>query len=132
MSPTEEARELSDLTGAIVEADVYCLGYWSRVACRPRPERKGRRQEGWDDANRELEHERTRHDAIERLPIVNEPKDAPWHMTGGMFELLSEQGETAIVSADNCAERYRMARRKGVYERVYVTDYGLVPGAAYA
>lgn len=125
MSATDEARELSELTGAAVEAHPYTLGYWARVACKPRPSRKGQRQEGWDQANLELERERLRQVGRERLPLVNVPTDAPWHMTAGMFALLSEQGETAIVSADNY--RYRVARRKGAYERVYVVDEALVP-----
>ena len=127
MSPSDEARELSDLTGADVEAHPYTLGYWGRVACKPRPTRKGQRQEGWDDANAELERERLRQIGQERLPLINVPTDAPWHMNAGLFALLSEQGETAIMSADNAASRYRVARRKGAYERVYIVDEALVP-----
>ncbi len=126
LASASEARDLSARTGAIVEPDLYDLGYWGCVARDPRPTRAGLRQEGWDEANREIEHEAVRRAAEEHWVLVNEPTRASWHMTTALFELLSERGQTVILSADDLACRYRAAERKGVYERVYLTDSDLV------
>jgi len=47
------SAELSRLTGAEVLANLYCRGYWSRIAGKPRPSHQ-RAQSGWDQADSEL------------------------------------------------------------------------------